>query len=216
MRIALLGATGPTGRVLILEYLERSHQVTIFARNPSKLDDSIRKNPNVTIVEGTLDDESALRRAFHGQDAVISVLGPVPRKPNPVIANSLKVVFAAMKAENVTRFVGTGTAAHRDPKDKFSLSFAIAFIILRMIAANLYHEVRAYSDTVANEKDIEWSWIRVNHLSNKPRTGKVAFGFLGDGKTGLGGIRRADLADVLIDEVTERKWVHEMPVARNL
>lgn len=214
MKIALLGVTGPTGRVLIPEVLSRSHQVTIYARNPSKLDDSLRKNANVTIIEGTLDDNASLRRAFHGQDAIISVLKPIPRKPNPVIANSLKTVFAAMKAENVTRFVGVGTAVYADPKDKFSLSFWLAILILRMVASNLYYEVRDYSDTIAKEKDIEWSWIRVNHLMDKPKTGKVEFGFVADGKTSLGGIRRADLADVLIDEVTERKWIHQMPIAR--
>jgi hypothetical protein len=214
MKIALLGATGPTGRALVPVVLEHSHQVTIFARNPSKLDDSIRKNPNVTVIEGNLDDENALRRAFHGQGAVISVLGPVPRKPSQVLPNSIKIIFSAMKAENVTRFIGTGTPAYPDPKDKFSFSLAIARLILRTVASNLYHEVRAYSATVANDKDIEWSWFRVIYLSDKPKTGKVVFGFVGDGKISLGGTRRADLAEVLVNEVTDRKWIHQMPVAR--
>jgi hypothetical protein len=212
MKIALLGATGPTGRALVPVVLEHSHQVTIFARNPSKLDASIRKNPNVTIIEGNLDDENALRRAFHGQDVVMSVLGPAPRKPNQVLPNSIKTIFSAMKAENVTRFIGTGTPAYPDPKDKFSLGLAIAMAILRMVASNLYHEVRAYSATVANDKDIEWSWFRVVHLSNKPKTGKVVFGFMGDGKTSLGGIRRADLAETMVNELTDRKWIHQMPI----
>jgi putative NADH-flavin reductase len=214
MKIALLGATGPTSRALIPAVLEQSHQVTIFARNPSKLEATIQKNPNVTIIEGTLDDEAALRRAFHGQDAVISVLGPVPRKPNQVLPKSLQTVFSAMKAEKVTRFVGTGTAVYSDPKDKSSLSYAIAILILRLVASNLYHEVKAYSVTIANEKDVEWTLFRVNHLKDKPKTGKVAFGFVGDGKTTLGGIHRADLAEVLVNEVTDRKWIHQMPIAR--
>jgi hypothetical protein len=126
----------------------------------------------------------------------------------------MKSIFSAMKAENVTRFVGTGTPSYPDPKDKFSLSLAIARFILRTVASNLYHEVRAYSATIANDKDIEWSWFRVIYLSDKPKTGKVVFGFVGDGKTSLGGIRRADLAEALVNEVTDRKWIHQMPVAR--
>src|SRR5438045_2279570 len=115
MKIAVLGGTGPSGRELISAALARSHQLTIFVRTPSKLNDSVRENPNVKIIQGTLDDENALRRTFQGQDAVISLLGPRPWKPSQVLVDSYKLIFAAMKAEEVTRFVGTGTPSYPDP-----------------------------------------------------------------------------------------------------
>ena len=39
MRIAVLGATGPTGKQVVLEALERGNDVTALVRNPTGLDD---------------------------------------------------------------------------------------------------------------------------------------------------------------------------------
>ena len=68
--------------------------------------------------------------------------------------------------------------------------------------------------TLVAKQDIDWSFFRVMVCSNGERTGKVMFGYPGDGKMKFGFIRRADLAEVLLDEVTERRWVKQMPLIK--
>ncbi len=111
VNILVLGGTGPTGLALINEAIARNHTVVIFARSPQKLPEEIRSHPSVVIVEGSLEDEEAIRRAFtaahpterrDGQeagpelnptggsesthikiDAVVSALGPPVTKIHP-------------------------------------------------------------------------------------------------------------------------------------
>jgi uncharacterized protein YbjT (DUF2867 family) len=45
----ILGATGPLGLAIVQEALKAEHHVTIFARNPSKLQSDILENPEVTV-----------------------------------------------------------------------------------------------------------------------------------------------------------------------
>lgn len=46
MKIALLGATGPSGIQVVKEALERGHTVTAIVRNPDKLTE---KNENLKV-----------------------------------------------------------------------------------------------------------------------------------------------------------------------
>ena len=42
MKIAVLGATGPSGLQVVQEALERGHEVTAIVRNPEKLAESVK------------------------------------------------------------------------------------------------------------------------------------------------------------------------------
>jgi nucleoside-diphosphate-sugar epimerase len=163
MKLALLGVTGLSGKELITDALSRGHQITIYARNPAKLDESLHSsNPNVTIIKGTVDDEDALRKAFQGQDAVLSILSPVPNQPTDhVLTDGYKRIFPAMKAEGVYRFVGTGTPSYQHPKDKFHLGLWSLTHLLKYLLGKVWRDVVGYSSYVHGEKEIQWSWFRI-------------------------------------------------------
>jgi hypothetical protein len=217
MKLLLLGCTGPSGRALITESLNRNHKITIYARSPHKLDEALRTNPEITIVQGDMTDGTKLREALRGQDAVLSFLSPVPNQATDhVIADAFHVLFRAMKEERVTRFVGTGTPSYKDPRDKTSWTLWFAISLIRWFLPNVYRDVVAYSGYVAQETEIEWSWFRLMWVNDKPKTGKVLCGYDGDGRMSFGGIRRGDLAEVMLDEITERKWVKQMPILRTV
>jgi nucleoside-diphosphate-sugar epimerase len=217
MKLALLGGTGPSGRALIAEALGRGDEITIFARTPSKLDSNLRSNSHVTIVEGTLDDEAALGRAIAGNYAVLSFLSPNPgQATDHLLTDAFRRIFRVMKTQGVTRFVGTGTPSYDHPNDGFSLILRFAILLIRIILPKVYRDVRGYSAVVLHaEQVIEWSWFRVMYITNKPKTKKVLCGYMSDGKMSFGAVRREDLASTMLDEVTERRWVKEMPVIRS-
>ena len=215
MKIVVLGATGNSGKAIIKEALARSHHVTLYARSPSKLDVSLKSHPNVIVLQGRMDDETALRQAFRGHDAVVSVIGPTPQQPHDhVITDAYKNIFSAMKAEHITRFVGTGTPSYRDPRDRFQFSLWLVVCLISVVLPWVYRDVVSYSTLVADEKDIEWSWFRLMLVNDKPKTGKVVHGYSGDGHLSFGFIRRDDLAELMLDEITERRWVRQMPIIR--
>lgn len=72
MNLLILGATGGTGRALVEQALELGHNVTAFARDPSKIRVT---HPNLRVVKGNILINSSLEAAIRGQDAVLSALG---------------------------------------------------------------------------------------------------------------------------------------------
>ena len=78
MNVAVFGATGRTGRLVVGKALDAGHRVTAFARDPSKLGAS---DERLRVVEGDVYDRVRVEEAVAGQDAVVSAVGPVsPRR----------------------------------------------------------------------------------------------------------------------------------------
>ena len=72
MRLAVFGATGRTGKLLVEQALNAEHDVTAFVR-PRSLGKLI-KHERLTVVQGDATDAAAVERAVNGADAVVSVM----------------------------------------------------------------------------------------------------------------------------------------------
>lgn len=72
MKIAIIGATGGTGRRVMEQALASGHEVTAVVRKPEALTPANR----LTIRQGDVFDKSSMVRALAGSDVVISCIGP--------------------------------------------------------------------------------------------------------------------------------------------
>ena len=72
MKLALIGATGFVGSVLLAEALKRGHDVTALARTPAK----IAAQPRLAIAQADVLDAAQVAAATTGHDAVISAYNP--------------------------------------------------------------------------------------------------------------------------------------------
>lgn len=120
-----------------------SHTVTVYARKPSLLDDSVITNRLVTIIKGELTDVAGIRRAMMGIDAIISSLGPKvkngPFHPsNTPLAKAYGVILELMKEKGIRRIILLGTTSMKDPNDKFSLEFKALVSGVALFATNAY------------------------------------------------------------------------------
>lgn len=69
---------GPSGLEFCSAALEEGHQLTLYVRNPTKLPTNISGNAKVAVIQGTLQDESGLRRAItSGASVFVSFAGIV-------------------------------------------------------------------------------------------------------------------------------------------
>jgi nucleoside-diphosphate-sugar epimerase len=73
-RIAILGATGPTGLHLSTELRQRGHGVRAVSRNPQHLEKVFAATDTELLAADALDPE-ALRRAIDGCDLVVDCIG---------------------------------------------------------------------------------------------------------------------------------------------
>src|SRR5438132_5131391 len=98
MNLAVLGATGRTGRLVVEQALAGGHTVTALVRSPEKLTTG---SSNLRVVVGEATDTAAVSRALEGADAVISTLGG----NGSVIADSTPALVAAAHRTGVSRVV---------------------------------------------------------------------------------------------------------------
>jgi putative NADH-flavin reductase len=210
MKIAIFGATGETGRQFVEQALAAGYQVVAYVRNPSKLN---TKHENLTIVQGELADQAIIERAVSGADAVISVLGPRGGSKGKPITRGMQNIIEAMKKQGVRRLIISSTLSAKDPNDlpDFKAKALVNLVKLTMHAA--YEEIVSVADTV-RKSDLDWTIVRLTTLNNNPKSGKVRVGYLGKGEVGLR-ISRADLAEFMLKQVQDTKYLRQAPVISN-
>lgn len=105
LTIALLGATGRTGRRLLEYALLDGHRVRALARAPEKLDDLA--HPHLVVLRGDATDPAAVDALVRGSDAVASALGGgTLADPGTARSDGARHAAAAMQRHGVERFVG--------------------------------------------------------------------------------------------------------------
>jgi len=210
MRITIFGATGGTGKQLVEQALAAGYQVVAYVRNPSKLN---TRHENLTIVQGDLADQAMIERAISGADAVISVLGPRGDLKNKPITRGMQNIIEAMKKKGVRRLIISSTLSAKDPNDlpDFKAKALVNLVKLAMHAA--YEEIVSVAETV-RKSDLDWTIVRLTTLNNNPKSGKVRVGYLGKGEVGLR-ISRADLAEFMLKQVQDTKYLRQAPVISN-
>jgi nucleoside-diphosphate-sugar epimerase len=211
MNITIFGGTGTTGLLLVEKALKSGHTVTVFARTPSKI--SIRHN-NLKIVKGELAEYGKIEEAIKNADAVLSVLGPTQKTKGLDIANGIKNIVEAMKKNDVKRLIATATPAFKDSNDKFQFGFAFGVFMVKALIKDSYNNIVLTGKHIA-ESGLDWTIVRLPMLSDKPANGKINAGYTGDGTVNLFSLSRADLADFLLQQVDNKKWLHRSPVISN-
>lgn len=149
MDIAVLGATGRTGRLLVAELIRRGHTVRALVRDPGKL----ATTDGLRVVEGDSRDATALRALIDGADAVVSALGPVGGDTT-VHSETARELVAAMTSAGVGRYVGVSGAGIDVPGDRKSLRDKIVSRLIQTLGgaavADKPREHRVFADSSLN------------------------------------------------------------------
>lgn len=102
MRVAVLGATGRTGRAFTAAALAAGHEIVAYARRP----EAVIRADGVRVFGGPLDDGEAMTAALAGCAAVVVTLGPkITRAGEPVMRTAMPAVIQACRAAGVPRVV---------------------------------------------------------------------------------------------------------------
>jgi putative NADH-flavin reductase len=200
MKIALFGATGRTGILIVFQALNQGHVVTAFVRDPSKV--TIRHD-NLRIIQGDIMDVEKVRMAVEGQDAVLCTLGVDKNKPNTVLSEGTGVILQAMESVGVKRFICMSSAGILGNDAGFWFGKVIMPLFLKHVFEDKKRQVK-----VIEASNAEWVIIRPVGLTDSPKTNtcKVNSG-IPTSRT----VPRADVADFMLKLVTERKYDRTMP-----
>jgi uncharacterized protein len=103
MNIAIFGASGRVGSIVLENALQHGHRINVLVRNPQK----IKQHPNVTIYEGDILHREDVEKTIKSCGAIISCLGT---DKNDTLSKSMPIIVAAMRTNHIKRIITVGTA----------------------------------------------------------------------------------------------------------
>lgn len=205
-KIAVLGATGPTGRIIVRQALARGYDVTALVRSPDKATE-LR---GARCIIGDARDEAALRQAVAGCDAVISALGTPasPFREVTLLSSATRALVAAMKAERVRRLVCiTGMGAGDSVGHGGALFDHLIYpLLLRKVYADKNRQ-----EALVRDSGLDWVLVRPAVLNDQP--GRGSHRTLMDLADFHGGtISRADVATFALDQASATTYLGRAPL----
>jgi len=210
MKLVIFGATGKTGQLLVKEALDAGNNVVIYARNPAKID---VKNERLSIIQGELSDQEKIESTVKGAGAVLSLLGPKGGSKSKPLTLGIENIITAMKKLGVRRLIAISTLSAKDPRDQpeFRARFLVA--VVKLIMRSAYNEIVGVANVI-RQSDVDWTILRLTLLNDKRKSGKVRVGYLGKNELGTW-ISRANVADFMLQEVNDTRYLREAPVITN-
>jgi putative NADH-flavin reductase len=206
MKLTIFGATSPTGRLLVEKALQAGHEVTAFVRDESKLGLTHQK---LNILCGDALNPVHVDQAVRGSDAVLSTLGP-KGKPVVMAAQSTLNIVNAMQIYGVRRLVVTSVAGVPVPQDKRGRNLVSALI--KLVLKDVFVD-RENQLSVLEASNLDWVAVRIPRLTDEPAKGSVK-AFFGNPSPSMK-VTRADLADFMLLQLTEDRWLRQAPILSN-
>ena len=203
MRIVIFGATGPTGRELVLQALARGHHVTAFARDLRRMKTA---HERLTVVVGDILDPVAVASAVAGQDAVVSALGATDRKDGTTVSRGTGHILSAMKQHGVRRLIVQSAVGVGDSKRQAGILFGK---ILMPLFLHTVFEDKARQEELVRRSGLQWTIVRPTGLTNKPARGRYKIET--DDVPVPWNISRADVADFMLSQLDDPTYVHCAP-----
>ncbi len=193
MKIALMGANGPTGRELIHRALDAGDTVTALVRAEDKLADI--RHERLVVHVGSPCTPAVLESILPGHDVVVSVLGPrwPTKTASAIYPDSADAIVAAMERTNVRRLLVTSSAQ----------LFPAHGWLARMLQRLVPHIVRGARRMEARIQSaaIDWTIARTGFLNDGRSTNyRIGLHGLPDD---AGAVSRAALATFLLSEARQ-------------
>lgn len=204
LTIAIIGATGATGKYVLQGALDRGFNIRVLARNPDKLHSF---KDQIEIIKGSIDDLEVIKRLVSGVDAILSTLGTT-KKPNYIVEKGVRVILQAIQSvDSNPRFVHMSAVGLGDSKLQCKKSFIWSFIVAAtfpLIGRELFADMERAENLIIEAKDVNSIIMRAAILNDKsPRGYKV---HNSEDRVGKMFISRQDIAAFMLDSVKDSSY----------
>jgi len=206
--IAVLGATGRTGRIFVQEAVRRGHTVKALVRNSNARKDF---PPGVSVIQGDAMDESSLQQLTEGADVVVSLLGQAKGSSSDLKVKSTRLLLSIMQRKEVRRFLRLASApfgVSGEGDDPTGGQKVLAGLV-KLFAGSMVNDERKASEEV-RRSSVEWTLVRAPILTDTPYPGKYQVGSLGR-KSGRR-VSRAAIAHFILDEIENGTYIRKSPL----
>lgn len=212
MKITVFGATGMVGRKLVEKSLAKDFYVKAFGRNVEELIDKDNRDERLTAIKGYVFDEKDVNKAVKDADAVISVLGGAFDGTDKSRSLGMKNIITQMENAGVKRIIalgGMGVLTADDDHyvlDTPGYPQQLKTVGQEHLLAYLYLE----------ESSLDWTFVCPSTILDEEgkRNYITSADYLPDPDHHE--IAAGDLADFMLKEIAERKYIrHRVGISRS-
>ena len=203
MRLIIFGSTGSVGRLLVEQALQDEHLVTAFVRDRAKLSVS---HSNLSIIQGDVLDYRSVEKAIKNQDVVLCTIGGGSK--GNVRAEGTRNIIRAMDHNGVRRLICQSTLGAGDSKG--NLNFFWKHIMFGLLLKQAYKDHELQENYVLQSK-LDWTIVRPAAFTDGDRTRNYRHGFGPHEKDLTLKISRADVADFILNQVSENAYLRKTP-----
>jgi putative NADH-flavin reductase len=166
MRVAIIGASGRSGRAAVKHALAAGLDVTSVVRDPASAP------AGTTVARADARDPGALAAGVEGADAVVSCLGHVTADRDPaVLRDGAAALVAAMTSAGVSRLVAVSAAGAFVAGDDPLSRFVAKPVLARLLREN--NEDTQAMEAVIRASGTDWTLLRPSRLT--AGEGKAAY-----------------------------------------
>ncbi len=200
-RLLVLGATGATGRQIVIQALALGNAVTALSRHTDR--PGIAHERLVTVSADVAGDDHAVARVLSGHDAVLSALGRgMTLRSGGLIERSMRRIVEAMERTGTRRLIflsafGVGESMRDAPW----LSRLMYRVMLRGIYAD-----KIAGEAILRRSMLDWTLVKPTMLTNRDGIEPYRMGTRLP-LSGIPRISRASVADYMIRCVDDRGTV---------
>lgn len=206
--IAVIGGTGKAGRYLVKQLLARGFSFKLLLRNPEEF---TLYNPLMEVIKGDVREADAVRALVKGCHAVISTLGQTKGETTPIYTQATANVLEAMHEYGIKRYILVTGLSLDTPEDRKSESTQQKTDWMKAnFPAFIANRQQEYE--MLNESDVDWTFVRLPFIEQADERYAVNVDLYDcPGDT----ISATDIADFLMQQVTENTFVRKAPFIAN-
>ena len=207
--VLIIGASKGIGLEAVKAALAAGHDVRAFARSALAIP---LTNPRLTKIAGDALSRADIDKALTGTDAVIQSLGVASLQElifgTTLFSASSRVLADAMQAAGVKRLIAVTGAGAGNSRGR--IGFLYDNLLFPLLLQRVYSDKDIAEDIIA-KSGLDWTIARPGGLTNGAATGR--YHVLAEMKDWHGGfISRADVADFLVKQISDRSLIGKAPV----
>lgn len=206
-KIAILGANGKAGKILVNEALEKGYQVKILMRNSTNTE---KINENIETIIGDARNFSTIQDLLQGCSAVINAVGQ-PKNESYIFSTVTKHILEAMKESKIKRYILISGGSLNVTGDQKGIVNKIGATLFKLFLPKMMQDKYKELQIIQNS-EVDWTIVRLPFVIEGNGIGSIK-----ESLVDMPGIKiqNGDIAPFVIKQINSDRYVGKCPFISN-
>ncbi|MDA1884860.1 SDR family oxidoreductase [Bacillus cereus group sp. BY105LC] len=206
-KIAILGANGKAGKILVNEALEKGYQVKILTRNSTNTE---KINGNIETIIGDARNFSTIQDLLQGCSAVINAVGQ-PKNESYIFSTVTKHILEAMKESKIKRYILISGGSLNVTGDQKGIVNKIGATLFKLFLPKMMQDKYKELQIIQNS-EVDWTIVRLPFVIEGNGIGRI-----NESLVDMPGIKiqNSDIAPFVIKQINSDRYVGKCPFISN-